>query len=161
MGQLPEIVRSRIRANEDGCWEWLGSIEAAGYGLLSLPQSICRPGEGRTERVHRFVYRRLVGPIGTGHDIHIDHLCRNRRCCNPAHLEVVDARTNVLRGVGPAAQRAAKTRCKHGHDLTDDANVIIRIRNGHLNRRCRRCRQVESVKQAAAAKAARQAARVS
>jgi hypothetical protein len=89
----------------DGCWSWLGAINTKGYGLLTVDR--------RTNLAHRLAYEMLVGPIPDG--LHIDHLCRNRSCVNPKHMEPVTPRENVLRGVGTSAQNAAKTHCPEGH----------------------------------------------
>lgn len=83
-----------------GCWIWLGAIEQ-GYGRIWLRLGGRR--RGRSARVHRVVYRSLVGEIPEGYVL--DHRCRVRACCNPAHLELVTVRVNTLRGLGPTAQR--------------------------------------------------------
>jgi late competence protein required for DNA uptake (superfamily II DNA/RNA helicase) len=67
----------------------------------------------------------------------IDHLCRNRRCVNPDHLEVVTAQMNTLRGETLAAANAAKTQCDHGHEFTEENTYAYR---GH--RHCRECRRM-------------------
>jgi hypothetical protein len=82
---------------------------------------------------HRLVYEELVGPIPEG--MELDHLCRNTSCVNPAHLEPVPHRVNVLRGVGPTAENAVKTECVNGHPLTG-RNLCIRKEGG---RKCRTC----------------------
>lgn len=109
------------------CWEWRGSINRGGYGLLSV--------DNRTCQVHRVAYQMLVGSIPPGLDL--DHLCRNRKCVNPAHLEPVTRRENVVRGVGPTAKKAAQVHCTHGHPLSGN-NVYI---NSRGNRECRVCRR--------------------
>lgn len=68
----------------------------------------------------------------------MDHLCRNRACCNPHHLEPVDNRTNLMRGDTHAAHNAAKTHCVRGHEFTE-ANTYVVPRGG---RACRKCRQI-------------------
>lgn len=87
------------------CWLWTGGT-SYGYGLFwNVP-------------AHRWAYENLVGPIPPG--LHIDHLCRNPPCVNPAHLEPVTVRENTLRGVGTSAQNARKTYCIHGHPFSDE-----------------------------------------
>lgn len=87
----PAIDRLLARAHEDtstGCWLWAGASNPEGYGRIWV--------EDRLGYTHRVAYEAFVGPIPDGYDI--DHLCRNRGCCNPDHLEAVTRRTNLLRG---------------------------------------------------------------
>ncbi|MDQ3349666.1 MAG: HNH endonuclease, partial [Acidobacteriota bacterium] len=67
-------------ADVEGCWPWQGGMFDSGYGRASR--------HSRGLRAHRFAYEVLVGPIG---DWQLDHICRNKRCVNPWHLEKVDA----------------------------------------------------------------------
>ena len=97
---------------ENGCWEWVG-YTIHGYGLMGK-----YPHSKKNTRAHRYYYELEYGPIPEGLDL--DHLCRNRKCVRPDHLEPVTRRENVLRGVGPTAVHARKTHCPQGHAYTAD-----------------------------------------
>lgn len=92
------------------CWVWTGYRDKCGYGRIQ--------SRGRLYSVHRKAYELAVGPIPDGFEI--DHLCSNRACINPAHLEAVTHRANVLRGNAPAARQARQTHCIHGHEFTPE-----------------------------------------
>jgi hypothetical protein len=106
----PVLARflAKVVAGEGHCWIWIGWRSNRGYGYLRRAD--------KNLRAHRVSYEHFVGPIPGG--LQIDHLCRNRSCVNPTHLEVVTSRENTLRGDGPTARNARKTHCKHGHPLS-------------------------------------------
>lgn len=112
-----------------GCWLWTGFVNAGGYGQFAVADA---PGRWRHVYAHRAAYEALVTAIDAG--LQIDHLCRVRGCVNPAHLEAVTQRENLLRGDGISAELARRTHCKRGHELTAD-NVYAKA--GF--RRCRTC----------------------
>lgn len=113
------------------CWLWTAARGRNGYGTFHTGGSAANR---RTVYVHRWVYENTVGPISDG--LTIDHLCRNRRCVNPAHLEPVTNRVNVLRGEGPTAVNALKSHCHRGHPY--DADTYITPQGW---RRCRICKR--------------------
>jgi hypothetical protein len=121
-------VMQRFSVSENGCWEWLGGLNHKGYGRLTYNY--------KGYAAHRFVYELLVGAIPEG--LTLDHLCRNKRCVNPAHLEPVTIGVNVMRGEGLAKQNATKTHCIHGHSL---ANAKIGLAHGKPTRICQICRR--------------------
>lgn len=91
----------------DTCWWWTGSVNDRGYGYFQSD-----PAHRRT-KAHRFAYELANGSIPDG--AVIDHTCRNHGCVNPAHLEAVTNRENILRGVGLSSENARKTTCPRGH----------------------------------------------
>ena len=121
---LPDRFDALIDRSGD-CWLWTGHTERKGYGRVSYL--------GKRWRIHRLVYTLLVGPIPEG--MTLDHLCRNRACVKPAHLEPVSIGENVLRGTGHSAENARKAECKRGHPFTE-ANTHI---DPSGRRRCRAC----------------------
>lgn len=130
---IEQFPRFWSRVNFDApndCWEWPITPTQQGYGIIQL--------DGRAQKAHRVSYLLLVGAIPDG--LTIDHLCRNRACVNPDHLEAVTNKINVLRGQGVCAMNAHKTRCPQGHDFVD--TNIYTYPNGR--RGCRSCRKSNS-----------------
>lgn len=112
----------------DDCWIWEGALTTDGYGHLLW--------RGKIRLVHRVVYELLVGPIPES--LTLDHLCRVRSCANPAHVEPVTHRVNILRGEGIAALHARQTHCIHGHEFTPENTA--RTKGGQ--RQCRECHRI-------------------
>lgn len=125
---------ARIEQDEAGCWLWTGYLNRDGYGHLRVGK--------RFIGVHRVAYEEFAGPIPGGYQI--DHLCRVRNCINPAHLEAVTLRENVLRSESPAAKQARKTHCFRGHELAGE--------NLHASGRHRYCRECKKISNRAAGK---------
>jgi hypothetical protein len=112
----------------DTCWEYSAYERKDGYMMWKTLVS------GKRKLAHRVVYEKLIGEIPRG--FVLDHLCRNRKCVNPSHLEPVSPRENILRGVGSAAKNHAKTTCKRGHSFTKENTYL---RNG--SRSCKECKR--------------------
>jgi hypothetical protein len=102
------------------CWLWTGALNSRGYGAWGV--------DGRSRSTHRVAYESLVGPIPDG--LTIDHLCREKRCCNPAHLEPVTVGENTRRA------RELITRCPQGHEYTPENTLV---KKGTNSRSCREC----------------------
>ena len=119
------LARAVVR--KDGCWMWTGSItrHRGGYARTYY--------QGKKWDAHRLAYTVLIGPIPR--ELVVDHLCRNPACVNPSHMELVDSRTNTLRGKSPPALNAAQTSCSRGHPLSG-CNLYTDKRG---RRRCRVC----------------------
>lgn len=131
---------------DSGCWEWVAYRNPGGYGVFS---ALGR--NGSPALAHRWWFERSRGAIPQGADL--DHLCRNRACVNPNHLEPVSRSTNARRGAGlggvlrdpalPLPRPKKKTHCKHGHPLSGS--------NAYFNGRqrvCRECDRIRSAKRA-------------
>ena len=130
-----DLVNKRIRKTSY-CWIWIGNIGGRGYGTIHI-----RP---KVYLAHRVVYQLYYGPI-VG-DLTLDHLCRNRRCVNPDHLEPVTRGENVLRGNGVSAQNARKTHCLNGHPLFGE-NLRVRLGAHGPERKCRTCARIRTREQ--------------
>ena len=124
----------------DGCWNWTGHTTGHGYGRIIV--------DGKKMQAHVYSYVLHGGVVPKGWVV--DHLCHNRdvsclgggacphrRCMNPAHLEAVTNRSNLLRGHTIVARQSEQTRCKRDHPLSGD-NLIVR----RGKRECRKCKAI-------------------
>ncbi len=139
--RLPKEFWAQLRPRRSGCWEWVGGSTANGYGRARLT-----PGDNGRTVAHRVAYLRLVGPVPRG--LELDHLCRNRLCCNPAHLEAVTHQENMRRSpitqsafANRVAAQKSITHCPSGHEYTED-NTRNDKRGCRVCRTCQRAAQV-------------------
>lgn len=118
----------RVAVDSDGaCWPWLGCT-SRGYGRLKVA--------GRMIQAHRHAAELSGIPIPKGKVI--DHVCRNRACCNPSHLRAVTMRQNVLENsAGLAAANVLKTHCPRGHEYNSRNTRVVGTR-----RHCRECNRL-------------------
>ncbi|WBP89502.1 HNH endonuclease signature motif containing protein [Kitasatospora cathayae] len=135
-------ILTLVVEDDNGCWQFTGR-RSLGYPQISDEL-------GRTVRAHRAMYERRVGPIPDGYEV--DHLCFNRSCVNPAHLEAVTPEENKRRAVdhyrGPQ-----RTTCVNGHDLTpENCYVPPSHPTGKV---CRLCELERNRRRRAAARARR------
>lgn len=115
-----------------GCWSYPSGLDGRGYHRVMM--------SGKRNALHRLVYEYFRGTIPKG--LCIDHLCRNRGCCNPDHLEVVTKGENTRRGEAPTIVARREGRCLKGHELTEE-NLLILPDGERVCRLCARSRNKE------------------
>jgi hypothetical protein len=111
----------------DGCWEWGGPRSDTGYGKFSISQRL-------HAKAHRWAWEWMNGPVPDG--LSLDHLCRNRGCVNPWHMEPVTHAENVRRGRS-GRFHGDKTHCPQGHAYDEANTYIVKVTGA---RQCRTCR---------------------
>jgi hypothetical protein len=137
----PPIERflPKIEIKESGCWEWARCLNYYGYGVFQ--------DGNRLVFAHRFSYEwfnQCVLPKYVHGGLQLDHLCRNRKCVNPDHLELVTGSVNIKRGLSPEISRQrqlAKTHCPHGHPYSKENTYQYAGK-----RNCRTCHRIKGLK---------------
>ena len=123
----PQLMERLSIGGLDACWEWKGP-GTHGYGQIGQGR------RGQRAYVHRIAYILWRGEIQD--NLTVDHLCRNRGCANPRHLEIVTLRENLRRGNGFPGLNARKTHCDQGHEFT-----LENTYQWKRKRKCRICRR--------------------
>lgn len=121
-------LMARLRVEGD-CWEWTGYRLPSGYGQIGIGD--------RAELVHVVAMFLRHGAAALRAET-VNHLCFNRACCNPDHLQFASRRENTLHGSGLSAQAAAKTHCSSGHEFSPE-NTYHSPRG---RRACRTCKRI-------------------
>lgn len=125
-----EYFFNRVEVLPNGCWQWLRSLADNGYGHYAF--------DNIREKAHRFAFKVFVGEIPDY--LQLDHLCRNRGCVNPEHLEAVSSKENVRRSpIQVTTINARKTHCIRGHEFTAENTRLER--NG-TKRTCKTCKRL-------------------
>lgn len=131
---LVERLMARTSIDANGCWTWTGVVLPTGYGSFTYGK--------RRRSAHRWMW--IATEHDTPADLELDHLCRNRLCINPEHLELVTRRENLVRSpLTFAGRNAAKTHCLRGHPF-DEANTLVDKRGHRICRTCKRDRKREA-----------------
>ena len=139
---------AKVSVSPSGCWDWNGARIASGYGKFSIRRRTST-GKRTPSFAHRVSHMIFVGPIPEG--LTIDHLCKNKGCVNPAHLEAVTHLVNLTRSSNRVGQWSYTTHCNHGHERTPENTYTSPA--GHKN--CRECMRESDRKKSARRKAAR------
>lgn len=131
-GPRPIPARERfwpkVTMTVGGCWVWRAALNTQGYGSF-----FAGPDRG-VVGAHCFAYELMIGPVPPG--LELDHLCRNRRCVCPLHMDPVTHDENVQRADNRKPQL---THCKRGHALAGDNVRLVHRASGRVERWCRTC----------------------
>jgi hypothetical protein len=134
--QVIDDLAAGSALDDSGCVVWIADLTNAGYGRFTW-----KSPDGTVRGAHRVAYHVLVAPVPA--DKVIDHLCRNRTCIRPDHLEVVRQRENVMRSpIAPGAINAAKTHCPQGHEYSPENTYLYTFKTrSTTTRMCRTCQR--------------------
>lgn len=127
-------ILAKAEQGENGCWNFTGYLQPKGYGTIQIGR--------KNTTAHRAMYEAIYGELPD--DLVVDHLCRNRACVNPMHLEPVSIRENNLRSpISKATVNGQKTHCPRGHEYTPENTRLQKSRTGGVKplRSCKECRR--------------------
>ena len=133
--KLEDYIAARVDRGGD-CHLWTGYVNDAGYGIVNC-------GDLYQARAHRVVWEQERGPIPEG--AQIDHLCRNRRCVRPDHLEPVTQQENIERGLVNRLRNGMDSKCVNGHEYTSE-NTYHPPSGKPYYRQCRECNRIRARK---------------
>lgn len=151
--QVIDKIAANFEVSDEGCWLWTGNLTNVGYAKMTWKPAGEVIGGG-----HRVVLHAIGQPVSR--ELDVDHLCRNRACINPDHLEPVTRRTNILRSpIAPAAVNALKTHCPQGHPYDEVNTYVQRFANGNTGRICRTCNRAATQARYAAHRASKAVSR--
>lgn len=141
MAGATELDRFLSKVNKTNtCWYWTAYVRPDGYGAF-------RPTKGNMVNAHRYSYKTFVGELVSG--MHIDHLCRNKTCVNPKHLQQVAPAENTRRGIsGRLTKDRHKlvTHCPSGHEYTETNTIYSISSDGYKCRKCKTCTNSRNLK---------------
>jgi len=137
----PELERfwEKIQITDNGCWMWQAYVKPNGYAGFGIGNT--EENNRKMEYAHRWAYRNFIGEIPKG--LELDHLCRNRSCVNPNHLEPVTRKENLSRSPLHALNQRSKTHCPSGHPY-DEHNTYKIVSKNRSHRLCRECRRIRN-----------------
>jgi hypothetical protein len=135
-GDLRERFLAKIQFS-DGCWGWSAGCSGDGYGAFKV--------FGKQRASHRVAWEWQNG-ISIPAGLQIDHLCRNPKCVNPNHMEVVTPKVNNHRGTSPIAKNVKKERCLRGHMFDAENTFVVRLHGRVMGRGCRICHRLRALR---------------
>lgn len=110
------------------CWEWIAGKDKDGYGIFKLDKKVIK--------AYKYSYELYNGKIS--HNLEMDHICENRKCVNPAHLQAVSHQENCKHSQNYCRN---KTHCPLGHEYTQENTYYKIIKNKYKVRNCRECKR--------------------